>query len=195
MNWLDILLLVILVWCVFTSFRKGLTREIVGLASVVLALLLGIWFYGTAGSLVAPYVSSRGVANLAGFLIVFAAVLLAGALVNVILGKFLRVTGLSIADHALGAVFGLVRAALIAVALVMGIMAFSPEGRPPAAVVNSRLSPYVASASRVFAAAAPHELKEGFRRTYGEVRSAWRHAADGLRRTPEGEKGRDEGKL
>ncbi len=195
MNWLDILLLVILVWCVFTSLRKGLTREIVGLASVVLALLLGIWFYGAAASLVAPYVSSRGVANFAGFLIVFAAVLLAGAIVNVILGKFLRVTGLSLADHALGAVFGFVRAALIAVALIMGIMAFAPEGRPPKAVVDSRLAPYVASASRAFAAVAPHELKEGFRRTYGEVRSAWGNVARGLRRTPGSEKGKDEGKL
>lgn len=195
MNWLDILLLVILAWCVFSSFRKGLTREIIGLASVVLALLLGIWFYGSAGALVAPYVSSRSVANLAGFLMVFAAVMLAGALVNRILGKFLQVTGLSIVDHALGAGFGLARGALIAVALMMGIMAFSPEGRPPSAVVNSRLAPYVASASRVFASLAPHELREGFRRTYGEVKSAWGRVAGGIRRTPGAEEGKDEGKL
>lgn len=195
MNWLDTVLLVILGWCVFASFRKGLTREVIGLASVILALLLGIWFYGTAGALVAHYVSSRGVANLAGFLIVFAAVMLAGAVVNAILGKFLRVTGLSIADHALGALFGLVQGTLIAIALVMGIMAFSPEGQPPKAVVNSRLAPYVASASRVFASLAPRELKEGFRRTYGEVRSAWGHVAGGLGRRPEAEKGKDEGKF
>jgi membrane protein required for colicin V production len=190
MNWLDILLLVILAWCVFSSFRKGLTREVVGLASVVLALLLGIWFYGTAGALVAPYVNSHAVANLAGFFIVFVAVMLIGALVTRILGKFLRVTGLSIVDHALGAAFGFVRGALIAVALVMGIMAFSPEGRPPESVVNSRLAPYVAHASRVFASLAPHELREGFRRTYGEVKSAWGHVEGGLRGAPGAEKGK-----
>ena len=160
------------------------------MASVLLALLLGIWLYGTAGSLVAPYVSSHWVANLAGFLIVFAVVMLAGALVSRVVGKFLRVTGLSIVDHALGAAFGFVRGALIAVALVMGIMAFWPEGRPPSAVVNSRLAPYVASSSRLFASLAPHELKEGFRRTYAEVKSAWGDVEGGLRPAPGSEKGK-----
>jgi uncharacterized membrane protein required for colicin V production len=86
------------------------------------------------------------------------------------------VTGLSIFDHALGAGFGFVRGTLIAVALVMGIMAFSTTERPPEAVVRSRVAPYVAGAARVFAAMAPHELKEGFRRTYGQVKSAWERA-------------------
>jgi membrane protein required for colicin V production len=43
MNWLDIVLLLILVVSVFTSFRKGLSRELIGLVSVVLGLLLGAW--------------------------------------------------------------------------------------------------------------------------------------------------------
>ena len=45
MNWLDLVLLLIVAASVYMSFRKGLSREIIGLVSVVLALLLGIWFY------------------------------------------------------------------------------------------------------------------------------------------------------
>ena len=48
MNWLDVVLLAVLAVSAALSFRKGLTREVVGLASVVLAILLGIWFYGSA---------------------------------------------------------------------------------------------------------------------------------------------------
>jgi len=90
----------------------------------------------------------------------------------------LRVTGLSIVDHLLGAGFGVVRGALIAVALLMGIMAFSDTNHPPAAIVNSRLAPYVAGAAQLFADVAPHELKEGFRKTYSEVKSAWATAVE-----------------
>jgi membrane protein required for colicin V production len=196
MNWLDAVLLVILVISVATSFRKGLSREVIGLVAVVLALVFGIWFYGAAGSLVLPYLSSQSVANLAGFFLVFFGVILLGSIVSHVVGRFLRVTGLSIVDHALGAAFGLVRGTLVAVALLMGIMAFSPGDRPPEAVVNSRIAPYAVDAARFFVSMAPHELREGYRKTYAEVKSAWQSALDkGIRRVPNGEKGEHERKI
>jgi membrane protein required for colicin V production len=176
MNWLDIVILVIVAWSVVIAFRKGLVREILGLASVVAALLLGFWFYGTAAAGLAPYLSSRALANAAGFMVVFLGVLLLGAVVSYVLGKFLRVTGLSMLDHALGAAFGVLRGALIAIALVMAIMAFSKDGQPPESIVQSRTAPFVAGAARAFAAMAPHEMKEGFRKTYDQARSAWERA-------------------
>jgi len=189
MNWLDVVLLAILAASVAMSFRKGLSREVIGLASVVLAIVLGIWFYGAAGAWLIPYLSSRGLANFAGFLLVFCGVMLVGHLVSYIVGRFLKVTGLSIFDHLLGAVFGAVRGILISVALIMAIMAFSPGDQPPPSVVNSRTAPYMVDAARAFAALAPHELKEGFRRTYGLVKSAWGKALEeGIRSVPNAEK-------
>jgi membrane protein required for colicin V production len=173
MNWLDAVLLLILIASVVTSFRKGLTREIVGLAAVVVGLLLGSWFYASAGALLRPYLNSRIAANFAGFFMVFCAVMLVGALISFVLGKFVRVTGLSMFDHTLGAGFGLIRGVLIAVARIMGVMAFSQGSAPPSSVVNSRLAPYVVQGARVFAAMAPFELKEGFHKSYAEAKSAW----------------------
>jgi membrane protein required for colicin V production len=191
MNWLDIVLLLILAWSIATSFRKGLTREVLGLASVVVAFLLALWFYGTAGAYLTPYVSSRSLANLAGFLAVFAAVMLLGSLVGFIVGKFLRVTGLSIVDHALGAAFGALRGTLIAIVLIMAIMAFSTGDRPPESVVRSRCAPYVAGAAHAMVSVAPHELKEGFRKSYGQVKAAWGKIIDkGLQVAPNAQRER-----
>jgi membrane protein required for colicin V production len=196
MNWLDIVLLLILAWSIATSFRKGLTREVLGLASVVLAFLLALWFYGTAGSYLKPYVSSGSLANFAGFLAVFAGVMLLGSLASFVLGKFLKVTGLSIVDHALGAAFGALRGMLIATVLIMAIMAFSSGDRPPGAVVRSRLAPYVAKASHVVVGIAPHELKEDFQKTYAQVKAAWGNAVhNGIRSAPNAQKENDERKL
>ncbi|PWU09550.1 MAG: hypothetical protein C5B51_06070 [Terriglobia bacterium] len=177
MNWLDVVLALILAASVLTSFRKGLSREVIGLASVCLALLLGSWLYGSVGGYLAPYFSSRMVANFLGFALVFGGVLVAGAVVSGVIGKFLKITGLSFFDHVLGLGFGAVRGLLIAIAVVMAIMAFAPGEGPPASVVNSRLAPYVAGGARVVSAIAPHELKEGFRKTYTRVKSAWDKAA------------------
>jgi hypothetical protein len=69
----------------------------------------------------------------------------------------------------------------------MGVMAFSRGEKPPETVVNSRLAPYVVDAARMFAAMAPHELKEGFRRTYAQVKAAWSDALEkGIRKLPNG---------
>ena len=72
MNWLDIVLAVILLASVLSSFRKGLSREVISLVSVCLALLLGIWLYGSAAVYLLPYLRLRQTANFAGFAVVFA---------------------------------------------------------------------------------------------------------------------------
>ena len=141
MNWLDVVLALIALASIVASFRKGLSREVIGLVSVIAAFLLGFWLYGLVGGHLVPYLSSRAVANFAGFAVVFCGVLLAGGLLSFVVGKFLKVTGLSFFDHVLGAGFGIVRGVLISAALVTGIMAFAQGERPPDAVVQSRLAP------------------------------------------------------
>ena len=126
MNWLDAVLAIIVVASVAASFRKGLSREIIGLASVVLGLVLGSWFYGNVAAYLIRYLSSRGLANFAGFLIVFCGVVVAGGIASAIVGKFLKVTGLSFFDHLLGAAFGVVRGALVA--REQHLFTFSPDG-------------------------------------------------------------------
>jgi membrane protein required for colicin V production len=195
MNWLDIILLVILATSILTSFRKGFSREVIGLVSVVLALLLGSWFYGTPGALLLPYLSSRSMAMFGGFFLVFIGVILLGTVVSYSVGKFLKVTGLSFFDRLLGAVFGLARGVLVAVALVLGMMAFSSAEQAPRGVVNSRIAPYIVDVARVVSSIAPFELKEGFRKTYAQVKSAWGKALEqGVPSLP-GEKKENDRKL
>jgi uncharacterized membrane protein required for colicin V production len=185
MNWLDLVLALILLASGVAGFRRGFSRQIIGLISGVLALLLGIWSYGIVGSYLMPYASSRTVADAGGFAVIFCGVLLLGALVSFVIHRFLRVTGLSIVDQLLGVGFGLLRGLVFAIAIVMGVMAFSRGDKPPEAIVNSRIAPYVVDAARGFAAMAPHDLREGFRRTYTQVKAAWSAALEkGIRQLP-----------
>jgi len=174
MNWLDYLLLAILLVSVWMSARKGFSREIIGLAAALFALVLGMWFYGLAGSFLIPYVSSARVANLIGFLLVVLAVLVLGGMLGWIVSRFLRTIGLSFFDRLLGAGFGLVRGLLIAISLLTAYMAFGPEidsRTVPSSVLNSRIAPYVLDASHLFVAAAPMELKASFLKQYTQVKS------------------------
>ena len=178
-DWLDIAIILIMVLSVISSARKGFSREVIGLAAALFGLILGLWFYGTAGSWLQPYVSSLGIAHFLGFLIVFIGVLFVGGLLGWLVSRVLRTAGLSWIDRALGAAFGVARGVLVCVALVMILVAFAPgssEAAPPTAVVHSRLAPYVIGAARVFTQMAPHDLKDEFHRRYEQVRQARDHA-------------------
>ncbi len=178
MNWLDWILLLVIAGSIIASFRTGFSRELIGLISMVVALFCGLWFYGSAGAFLLPYVSSKEIAYLCGFLIVFLGVLIAGAIVGALFGRLVKAAGLGLFDRILGAGFGAVRGMLFAVALILAIVAFAPGGgnAPPAAVVHSRFAPYVIDTAHLFAALAPRELKDNFRKHYGQVKSIWDEA-------------------
>lgn len=176
MNWLDYVLIAILGLSMVQSFRRGFSREIVGVAATFFAFMLAMWFYGLAGSFVTPYVSSVRTANMIGFFIVVIAVLLMGAIAGWIVSRFVRTIGLSFFDRMLGAAFGFARGLLMSMALLTAWMAFGAQtmaGAGSSAVVHSRIAPYVISASRVFVALAPMDLKQNFRRYYSQVKSIW----------------------
>ena len=72
-------------------------------------MFCGFWFYGIVAAYVLDYVSSRAIANLIGFFVIFAGVLVLGAIVGHILAKFFKWAGLSWFDRLLGGAFGFVR--------------------------------------------------------------------------------------
>ena len=178
MNWLDWILLVVIAGSIIASFRTGFSRELIGLVSMVVALFCGLWFYGAAGAFLLPYVSSKEIAHLCGFLIVFVGVLIAGAIIGCLFSRLVKAAGLGLFDRVLGAGFGAVRGLLFAVALILAIVAFWPGGSdaPPGAVVHSKFAPYVIDTAHLFASLAPRELKENFRKHYGQVKSIWDEA-------------------
>ena len=177
-DWLDIVIIAIMLFSILGSVRKGFSREVIGLAAALAGLALGLWFYKTAGAWLESYVSSISVAYFLGFLTVFILVVIVGALFGWVVSRFLRTTGLSWIDRAMGAAFGVARGVLLSVALVLILTAFAPGSNaaaPPSSIVHSRLAPYVIGASRVITQIAPHDLKDEFHRRYEQVKEAWDH--------------------
>jgi membrane protein required for colicin V production len=182
-NWLDVVLGLILALSVLRGFLKGLARTGIGVAAVVLGLIFGLWFYGTVGSYFRSFVDSRPVANLIGFLTVFALVLALGGLLGVAFDKLLKIIHLSWLNRLLGAGFGLVRGVLVSTVIVFVLMAFSAKP-PPHSVAQSRIAPYVVGAARVMAYAAPHDVRESFRGSYDKVKQAWAEIFEKKKKRP-----------
>jgi membrane protein required for colicin V production len=171
-NWFDLTLLVFLAIFVAEGVWKGFSRQIVGLVALMLGILLGVWFYGSAGSLLLPYVSKPSIAKLLGFLMIFVGTQILGGIAGWALAKAMKVSGLGWLDRALGAVFGVVKTTLVGVVLVMAIAAF-PLKPLPDAIAGSRFAPYLIDASHVITYLAPRDLRDGFVETYERLRQFW----------------------
>src|SRR5882724_7470782 len=161
MNWLDLLLIVLLAASIASAFARGFTRELIGLAAAVAGLICGAWFYRIAAAVVRPYVGSPEMANLCGFLLIFAAAILIGWILSVLAGMMMKIVGLSWLDRLMGAAFGLARGVVVGVAVITALVAFAPgkdPKSPPQAVVQSKIAPYLIDAARTVTMAAPKEL-------------------------------------
>lgn len=177
MNWLDLLMAVLAAILVVQGIRQGFTRLAIGLVATLLGIVLASWTYGSAGAFLIPYLSSKALANIAGFLIVFIGVQLAGSLLAWGLGRLFKWTGLTVLDRLLGAAFGIVKATLVGIVIVMILTAF-PLSPVPNSVKESISAPYLIEASHILVQLTPRELKDGFSSTYDKIKSIWSGEAE-----------------
>ena len=172
MSWVDFVFGIILIASVAAGFSKGFVRIGIGFIASAAGIVIASWFYGTAAGWLSPYVTSPGVANMLGFLLVFGVVLTIGALTSQALVRMFKLVGLSWLDRGLGGAFGVVRGLLICVALLMIMLAFAPS-KTQNAVTDSYMAPFVMESANLLSAITPFEMKDGFRRSYGDIKHAW----------------------
>lgn len=92
MNWFDLLLVMILLTGLFWGTWKGLVRQVLSLAGLVLGLLLALNFYSIpAVALNLP----PGFAELVGFALIFFSVSLVAMLLSKLTDKLLKAVSLS----------------------------------------------------------------------------------------------------
>ena len=172
MSLLDLIVLLIVGASVVGGFVAGFARGGIGFLAAVFGVLCGFWFYGIPATTVHKYIHSWTASNLIGFFVVFFGLIFVGALIGKLLSKLFKWTGLSWLDRLMGAMFGLVRGALVAVAFIAVLLAFTPKPTPNW-MVNSTVLPYAIDASNALAALAPTAIKEAFRESVREIRKIW----------------------
>jgi membrane protein required for colicin V production len=98
--------------------------------------------------------------------------MIAGGLLARLLAHLFKWIGLSWMDRLGGGVLGLLRGGLISIVIVLMISAFLP-GDPPAAILHSRIAPYVLEGSNLLSLTTSPEMKQQFRQTYEKTKKAW----------------------
>jgi len=114
----DYAVLAILGLSIILSVWRGAVRELLALASWVMAFLAAQAYSPVAAAYVPASVENVSLRMLTGFAGVFLAVLVVMALAALTISKLVRAAGLGPVDRMLGAVFGLLRGMLVVLILV-----------------------------------------------------------------------------
>ncbi len=115
----DYIFLGVLALSAAVGMWRGLVSEVMALLAWILALLAAWHYAGEAAALLTGLIVESAWRQVAGFALVFVAVLLIAALLRFLLRELLRAAGLGAADRFFGAVFGLARGLAIAFAVVL----------------------------------------------------------------------------
>jgi membrane protein required for colicin V production len=109
MNWIDYLLLALIVFSCIAGLMRGLLREVIALVTWIVA----VWIAWTYASLVEPHLggalANESVRPWVARALVFLAVLMVGGTLGLIISHFVRLSLFSRLDRAFGALFGLLR--------------------------------------------------------------------------------------
>lgn len=168
MNWLDIVFIIILVATLVMGIVRGLVRQVIGLAAVILGFVLASLYYTGIAEIFQKFVRDQLVSNFLGFLVIFFAVLAAGALLSFIISKAMK-GPLALVNRLFGGLFGFLKAILICGIIAFALAAFH-IARP--ALETSRLAPICMGVTRAAVNLIPQELRTKFNQSYQEIRKS-----------------------
>jgi membrane protein required for colicin V production len=108
------------------AYVRGVTREVIALMAWVLGFFAAVAFSPLVGAMLPDFGGQPVVRYLVAFALILIAALVLGALVAWPLSSVIRKSGLGFVDRFLGAVFGIARGAVLALAFVLfaGLTAF-----------------------------------------------------------------------
>jgi len=168
MNWLDIVFIVILLGTMIMGIMKGLARQVIGLAAVIMGLVLASLYYEGISEIVQKVVRDRLLSNFLGFLIIFFSVLAVGALLGHLISKAMK-GPLAFINRLFGGVFGLLKAVLICGIIAFALTVFD-IARPT--LETSRLAPICLGITKAAVNLIPQDLKSKFNQSYQEIRKS-----------------------
>src|SRR5689334_6829846 len=159
MNYADWAILAVLLISVVSATAQGFFHEAFGIAGLVVGYLLAAWQYPRLAAWFEPHLKSPWLGEIAGFLIIFLAVVIVAGISGRIVRWAMKEAGLSLIDRTFGALLGLLKGVLFVSVILMGMTAFTPTSR---ALDGSQLAPYFLVLGRAAIWVAPAQLRARF---------------------------------
>jgi membrane protein required for colicin V production len=124
MNWLDIVLLLLILIPAFTGLKTGLVKTLVSLAGVIIGIILAGRFQSALGDKL-TFIPSTGAADIVAFAIILIAVMVISLIVGSLASAAISaIPMMGLVNHLGGAVIGVVMGAFFCGAVLAAVVKF-----------------------------------------------------------------------
>lgn len=125
----DYLILAILVVSILLSISRGVVREVLSLASWIIAFMVANSFAARFAPMLPSTIGGESLRILLAFVALFLATLVAMSLVTLLTSALFRTVGLGFADRFFGSLFGFIRGLVVVLVIVLaaGLTALPQE--------------------------------------------------------------------
>lgn len=120
MNFLDIIIIIPIIWSIYTGYKKGFVIELASLAALFLGIYAAIHFSGSFISFLESFLDlERKYINIIAFVLTFIAVVIIVMFIGKILEKIIKIVMLGLVNRIIGSLFGIVKMAIILSFLIL----------------------------------------------------------------------------
>jgi membrane protein required for colicin V production len=161
MNWLDIVVIVIIVGTTLAAYSAGLIREVVTFFAVVIGILVAGALYGKLARDVLVFLDDEDAAEAIAYLMLFGAVYLFGQIGAYVLKTGAALLMLGPLDHLGGAVFGFVKGIIVVQTLLVIFTAY-PSLDLDTAVADSTVARRIVDEYGIVRYIVPGNIKDRF---------------------------------
>jgi membrane protein required for colicin V production len=125
MSYIDLLILIPIVWGCIRGFMRGLVMELATLTGLILGIIAAFYFASDLGGLLRQYFTfGESAARIISSVLIFTAVMLIAWLVGKAIEKTVELIALGWLNKLLGAVVGIVKGAVVAALLLYVVVYF-----------------------------------------------------------------------
>ncbi len=172
MNPLDMVIVVIMAFCLIRGVFRGLIKEISSIVGVFAGFYAAYTYYGVVAKPLSRWISNSAYLNILSFLIVFCALFILISVIGVIIKYVLNIAFLGWVDRICGAGFGIIKGVLIVSVILIPLTSFLPNNAP--VIRNSVLSPYVMLVSEKMVKVVSKDMKQQFEAKIRELKKTWK---------------------
>lgn len=167
LNWVDWVILAIVVIATISGFIKGFVRQVTGIAALIIGFILASHGYSKLAPSLRPAMANDTWAKLVAFLLIFLGFIILGWVVGIILSKLMK-GPFKLANIIFGGIFGFLKGALIAAVFVIALLLFPVKEKD---LVESQLAFPSLSIGQGLIQLVPRELKVQFKEAYQKLRN------------------------
>ena len=119
MNWLDIVIIVVVLISIVFGLKRGLIREVFALLALIVGIIIATRSYPEGAKILSHFINNSNVAHLLSFIVIFFFVGAFFIFTGILIRKLIQIAQLGGVDRLGGGVFGFLRGGIIVgVALV-----------------------------------------------------------------------------